>query len=299
MCWGKIVNPFENLSSKENVKTFIDKLLYNANIGYVGEYDEVGEYLFIDINNDGVDELIATLDASGRKFFDSIIIVFKEENKFKYQEIWSRRSGDSNHLSKEVIDVNNDGVKELLVMEEILPYPKYVLWTSVYELQNNKYVKADEKYSDFYKNKIIPELESKIKDMQNKNLFIEKNLNKSFLYYSYYFDIPKDAIVDATLRKNSRELTTKEKEVILSYFYLPLYKAYRVTKKDRKAGFDKAIQWSKSAFRELRRNAISVFEEFNNDESIKYLEILKQDKDNYVSGDAESTLERVKKQRRP
>ena len=63
---------------------------------------------------------------------------------------------------------------------------------------------------------------------------------------------------------------------------------------ESKSGFYRAVEWFYSIDPELRKNAILVFHDIGDEESIKYLEIATKDIDDWVSQYAKRSLEKMK-----
>jgi len=65
--------------SREAVEAFIQEL--------VSSEARVCGWEFVDLNNDGVNELVATLDSSGRQFCNTLVLISKTGNVFRTQSV--------------------------------------------------------------------------------------------------------------------------------------------------------------------------------------------------------------------
>jgi hypothetical protein len=128
---------------------------------------QVGDFEFEDINNDGVYELIVSHDFSGRGFINGIMIIYRTDGGFASQGIpsWNPDNYSGHDFSREIIDLNGDGLKEIIAYQPITEYEGAVnpmaFWPSVYRWNGKGYIKADEEFSEFYKTGVIPKLEKK------------------------------------------------------------------------------------------------------------------------------------------
>jgi hypothetical protein len=236
-----------------------------SDIEFLHRLFTVGEFRFVDLNGDGTYDLVASLDTTGRAFYVTAIIVRKVKQGFTYERIgsWNPENFAGHDFSKEIVDLNGDGVMEIIAHETMTEYEGAVnpiaFWPSVLRSNGEKYLKADEEFPEFYKTRIIPELEKKIESVRT--------------------------------RDDLREI---EKEEVSSYYYLPLFRAQRIIGADRKAGFSNAVRWINTGSERLKKNAIVVFEDVGDKDSVKYLQLLAADKDTIISEKAQRALEAVK-----
>jgi hypothetical protein len=252
----------------EYLKEFPQANAHLSDIDFLHKLFTVSEFRFVDLEGDGIYELVASLDNSGRAFYNTVIVIRKRNGRFESQGItsWNPRDYSRHDFSKELVDLNGDGVKEIVAYQPMTDYEGAVnpiaFWPSVYQWSGQSYIKADEQFPEFYKTRVIPELEKEINAIRQRE-----------------------------------ELEDLEKEILSSYYYLPLFKALRITGVDQKAGFNKAVSWVATGVEQLKKNAIVVFEDLADEDSIRYLESLARQRDAVISERVQRALDAIKKKR--
>jgi hypothetical protein len=128
--------------------------------GDVAVEPNVGEFLFVDLHNDGHIALVATLDFSGRGFYTRLLIVTLDNGSFKTQEITTNGASLSD-LKSRVVDLDSNGQKQFLVPRLLAPYSGATpvpTMTDVYAWNGMRYGAADNQYQDYYRNTVLPRL---------------------------------------------------------------------------------------------------------------------------------------------
>jgi hypothetical protein len=131
----------------------------------------VGEATFADIDGDGKLELIATLDYSGRSFFSSVIVVKKGKAGFTYSVVHSNGISVLD-LPSRLVDVNQDGRKELLVEQYMDQYEgamRVPVETAIFEWTGDKFVEASDKFPGYYRSVVIPKLEKDLAEVKSSS----------------------------------------------------------------------------------------------------------------------------------
>jgi hypothetical protein len=233
--------------SKEAVQAFVNDLLEE------NEHPAaVGDFQFVDLNQDGVYELVASLDYTGRDFYNAVVAVLKDYDAFRTQAFPAWNVAKIQNL---VADLNQDGIKELTIAEPLSDYEGaqcMAVWNRIYSWHGRAYVDASPSFPQAYE-KRLQELEQKI------------------------------ATIEA-------ELSEPLKEQALSCLYLERDKIYRFLRRDPKAGLQRAVRWMKSTDPSLRRKAVRVFADIRDEESLWNLQILSRDPDPSVSQGAQRSL---------
>jgi len=265
----KVDNP-KNITqaniSKRQVGDFVNVLMKADYSGLCNQHgEEIGEYMFMDLNNDNTYELILTSDGTcGRKIYNTVVIVSRRDDEFGYQVLYHLYNVLD--LSTIIKDLNRDGRQELLITKVFSDYcgtcPK-AFWTHIYTLREGKYVEASRNFPDYYFNQVIPRLEKKISELQAKQ-YVSEDMKR-------------------------------KKEIILSCYYVELDKALRFFSIDNTAGFERAKEWMVSDIPELRRNAVAVFQEIINEESLQCLAKLAKDIDKNVAFNAKRALDKLQR----
>jgi len=139
----------------------------------------IGDYDFIDLNNDGSYELVFTDDMSGRGFY-AIKVVQRIEQGYKIH--YGIGGFNEAEISDIVVDLNKDGIKEILVLEpieeEVRGFGNITFWTAIYNWDGEKLIRVDEKFPEYYQNILIEAAEN-IKELndelrEHKDLLLPK-----------------------------------------------------------------------------------------------------------------------------
>jgi hypothetical protein len=141
---------------KSEVATFLDRLTDNSSLP-----SKVGDFVFADVDADGQLELLATVDYSGRNFFNTLLIVHHDSDSFSLQTIpvWNMES-----LENRIRDLDNDSHMELILQKQLTPYlgaNPVAVWSAVYTLARSEYVDRSADFGLWYQSEIIPRLKQK------------------------------------------------------------------------------------------------------------------------------------------
>jgi hypothetical protein len=126
----------------------------------------IGEFTWTDLKRDGQYELVATLDLSGRSFFD-YLAVYERQSSGAIRVQWFPEQTAVGKLSSVIRDLNRDGQKEL-VIPTLFSAGSYgagsinAIWPAVYRLENGAYVEASRQFASFYDADILPQLDQEI-----------------------------------------------------------------------------------------------------------------------------------------
>jgi hypothetical protein len=230
--------------------------------------EEFGENKWFDANNDGTLELFITTTSSVRLFNDLFIFISDNGQKkfLQHEHVWML-----NDLKTAFRDFEGDGFYELvaqiyLVGEGGIGGPM-ALWTPVFRWNGSKYERADQLYKDFYVEK-LPEVESRLKDVKEGRSTLDMD------------DSGEEWL------KKAKEL--KDHQIAVETIVRD--KILRTIDRDKRAGFQKAFEWSHSDDVQMRRYAIFVFQDILDKESRKQLEVMTKDKDRSVANGARIAL---------
>jgi hypothetical protein len=151
--------PFAALVGKEQVVRYLADLSDNQDIDLT-----VGDFRKVDLNGDGRPELVATVDYSGREFYNTLMVVWQEPKGPRVQTIavWNMKS-----LEGAFKDLDGDGKLEILAQELLTPYlgvRPYAVWTSVRSLVGKEYIERSSHFRPFYENAVLPALQ---KDLEH------------------------------------------------------------------------------------------------------------------------------------
>lgn len=150
----------------------------------------VGEYEITDLKNDGKLEIVATIDSSGRAFYNTIYVVQKVNPEFQMIEIWAPGTNILD-LKSRIVDLNHDGVKELLVPRLLTSprfqtYPRAII-DDVYEWDGVGFRKADASFKDYYRS-LLPRLQSEL-DAVRQGRKLDVPAHKALLEEKYEREI--------------------------------------------------------------------------------------------------------------
>lgn len=117
--WGagqqKALNTTPDLRAQ--AKHLLQKLLPNADL----ITPTVGEAYFANLEKNSDIELLATVDYSGRGFFNTVVVVSQHQGRLEWTEVKSNSRSIEN-LKSHLVDVNGDGVPELVLQRYIDRY---------------------------------------------------------------------------------------------------------------------------------------------------------------------------------
>lgn len=191
-----------------------------------------------------------------------IVVFYKDGVLIKCQNIKT----ESGNIDSDLKDLNNDNIPELIIKRTIVGNASNaadVLWPEVYKWENNKFVLKSIEFKEYYINR-------------------KENLKNTLNYLKSNKGLKKDKLL--------KKLTQYQKADI----------TFHIDKIDRflgnkNAGFDNAVKWASTSDERLIHNAICVFEDIADDESIKQLEIIRNKKINNNSDYAQRVLDKIKK----
>ncbi len=126
--------------------------------------EKVGEFALVDLNNDGNLELVCTVDATGRDFFTSVVVLSQSKGETIQAHV-STNGYNLINLPSHLVDLNHDGIKEILVPRLLGPYAgadPVAAFTDVYTLLNGRLVQSDKQFREYYVHSKLPELKAQL-----------------------------------------------------------------------------------------------------------------------------------------
>jgi hypothetical protein len=124
----------------------------------------IGEYLIVDLNNDGQLEMLCTADATGRAFYTDLAVFSQQKGKIVRFDV-STNGANFVHLRFSLPDLNHDGKKEILVPDLLGPYnggDPAVILPDIYKFENGKLLKVNEEFSSYYTKTLLPHLKGQL-----------------------------------------------------------------------------------------------------------------------------------------
>jgi hypothetical protein len=263
----------------------------------------VGDFKWIDLNSDGVYDLLVSVDYSGRGFYNNLYIIMHNQDTYAYQEIRTenieRMDGSIEDLYKEtygsmqicfkgckliINDMDKDGYMELILPQRLTEYygaRPVAIWTAIYKLSGTKLQDASDQFKDFYKKVMLPKVDLDIRDTnKSEEAFRLKLLSGKHDYtekdIKFYEEIYEEG---------------------LSANWIIRDKISRLIGEDPKAGLERAKKWMYSPNDNLRKNAIVVFGEIKDEESISQLQKLLLDSELSVAENAKSVLKKIREKK--
>jgi hypothetical protein len=147
--------------SRDDISSFLTQLTESD------EAIHLGDFKFFSPENDSEYDLAASIDESGRGFFNTIVIVRKLDKGFSYQTV---QAWDVKSLDGLIKDVDGDRKKELLVPTGLTPYmgtrPVAVV-PIVYGREKGIYVNKSANYSAYYRTEVVPLLQQKLDKLKS------------------------------------------------------------------------------------------------------------------------------------
>jgi hypothetical protein len=124
----------------------------------------VMDYALVDLKGDGTIELVCRLDFSGRGLSYDLVAIARSPHGFHVALLES--PGELGKISDTVLDINNDGKKEVLVSEALragrdrsTPVPHF---THVYRYEGGQFVQSDRQFKHYYRSIVLPLLASEL-----------------------------------------------------------------------------------------------------------------------------------------
>jgi len=234
--------------------------------GWATEQLQVDEAMWIDLNNDRTKELAVTVSAAGPSGNVFIVIFFKSEPHILVQML-PTYSGST----KDFQDMDHDGCIEIIVREIVAwstSRAESTLFPSIYRWNGREYTESSARYPAYYHG-LRDRLAKQISDISALNL----------------------AEMAKSDERNAEELA-RWKGLRIADMKVALYRIEQILG-DERSGFEQAVQWWASGEDNLKRNAVAVFEDIGDEESIKHLEQAAEDEDKIVSRRAKQALRRL------
>lgn len=173
-------------------------------------------------------------------------------------------------LNGAIEDLDDDRTAELILR---VPFSEYrgtrplPIWTAVYKWNGVAFVDSSRKFPEFYKERILPTVESRIKDLTKASVTVESGDGESG-------NIKEEMISAETCIKDKISRTTGDNPT---------------------AGIEQARVWAKNKNPNLRANAVAVFADMNDPYFTTDLEALAADADPSVAENAKHARARLKK----
>ncbi len=143
--------------TKSDISTFIEST--TASDGDVG----ISSFIFDDLNGDGKLSLLASVDYSGREFFNNLILIKYREKKYSVENLSVHNATDVTAI---IFDIKNDGSKELLLPTALTPYlggpiPQ-ATYIKILGWNGSIYSNKSFEFSEYYRQAILPNLSAKL-----------------------------------------------------------------------------------------------------------------------------------------
>lgn len=252
---------------KSSLDTLIPNILPSEE-GWAIEELHVDEAMWIDLNNNRTQELAVTIDAAGPSANILIIIFFKREPHIFFQML-PTYSG----TMKDFQDMDNDGYTEIIAREIVAwstNRAEATLFPSIYKWDGKEYIESNARYPGYYHG-LLDSLTREISDISALNLA----------------DLAESG-------ERSEEELARWKELRIADKKVAVFRIERILG-EKRSGFEQAVRWLASEDDNLKRNAITVFEDLGDDDSITYLEQATAADNEIVSRRAEQALRRLRK----
>ncbi|MGB6603627.1 MAG: VCBS repeat-containing protein [Steroidobacteraceae bacterium] len=154
---------YEIFHNNQTVAEFVNETLPTEDQGL--EPLSVGEYRIIDLNNDGHLQLVCTVDVTGRAFYTGLVVFSQQNGRIVRSDTSTGNGANLNDLGSSIVDINHDGRKEILVPRLLGPYSgsrPVGRVVDVFKVRNGQMVKANQEFSGYYRDTLLPQLKSKL-----------------------------------------------------------------------------------------------------------------------------------------
>lgn len=241
------------------------------------EYTKVSQTMLADLNKDTMDELAVAVDRRCSSDPVLVVVFYKDGTNVKAQYCETEHA----NIQKDFRDLNNNGRYELITRSTVTSstcHAEVIPWPDIYDLSSGKYVKASNNFTLYYTD-LVDKLQKELKEIND--------MDPNDLAQKY----PNALGISG---ENPREKYRKWKEYRMADHYVIIDKARRLLG-EKKAGFDRAKQWLLTGDRQLKKNAITVFTDIGDANSITYLETASRDSDEMISKKAKIALRKLGK----
>jgi hypothetical protein len=238
--------------------------------------EQIGDFQWLDVDKDGVYELLVTYAASRAFFGGPAIFKSVAGKKVRLQTLngWMLR-----YLNDALKDLDGDGVPELLLPILLSEYrgARFMpVWTAVYKWNGEKFVDMSSQFSEFYHRDVLPEIEMQIQKAS----------------------VPWQPPAAGTASPEDIELSHQSHDEELATAWVVRDKIMRVLGEEPRAGVERAYEWARSPNENIRADAMVVFEELEDPAFTAELQVLAVDPYPSVAHGARRVLERLKKKSR-
>lgn len=271
--WSSSIHPTvaESRFKKQSVASFVEKLTGLAE--FSPNVLDVEEFKWVDLDDDGTYELIASVGFTGG-YFNELFVIKKQSKEYTFQ----RLSNFARFGEDTIQDLNGDGKQELILKEQYTrgSGQNIVLWTVVYAWSGKGFADASSSFPEFYKMKVLPEVEQRI---QQKKTFIQEELAGR---------LSGKTEVEAA---EAREINDE----VLAGDILVRDRILRAIGTDPAAGIDTLKTWAKDGNPVLRMFAARGFADAPALVAQEYLNMLSNDENSEVASYARTNVERLKR----
>lgn len=220
----------------------------------LGSEANLCSFKFADLSDDQFIELVASIDFSGRKFCNTILVVKKISGVFHAEqtEAWG-----VDNVGDVIVSIDGGKGRQLVIPKAISAYEGtgcVATWPAIYAYDGARLVDSTQSFQSFYQQKILS-LAGKIASAQANTSISES--------------------------ENDNEVACLQ---------MQQDKIKRVLGIDAKAGLDSALDWAQSNDSLLRGKAVSVFADIADAESLDRLKALTSDPDTGVAASARIAL---------
>jgi hypothetical protein len=161
------------------VKSFLNEI---ANDGDLTAPDiiDVDEFRIVDLDRDGLFELVALVSGTARKLSTNLEVVFHRPSgaqpvdrlatEFKGFIMRELTGFDIDDLNAVLRDLNNDGTYEIVMPELLGPYEgaarPSARMPEIYAWNGADYAKVSAKFPEFYRDEVLPRLERELEKLE-------------------------------------------------------------------------------------------------------------------------------------
>jgi hypothetical protein len=237
--------------------------------------EEIGDFRWVDIDKDGSYELVVTVGTPGRLIFNATVI-YKQYPGKKYlgQNIFVFTVQE---LDGVIQDLDNDCYPELVLPLLLSSYrgarPTYI-WPAVFKWNGSGMVDASKRFPAYYKKNVLPRVLKEIDEaaVRQEKYRLEVLSGKTRDTQSEIIEYARDLEEDLAVQQMIRDRIS------------------RLSGDNPTAGLALAKEWAKSKNENLREDAVLVFGEIRNKESLTELFALTRDPNSGIADMARDLL---------
>jgi hypothetical protein len=273
---------------KEDVLRLLEQL-YPADLaaGSMHPVYAMESFRFVSLEKDRI-YLVAVTDITGRDFFNCLEIILCDGKKC---DMWDQHSDAENDLNEQLVDIDGDGVFEMITTELAGGYdgatsrPLYLY--SIRKFMNGDMVDVSSKYLKYFQDHILPKMEADKREVEKTFKFL--NAPKPIRAQD---SDRRPTIEEETALRQYEAHETKWKAKATAELQYVQDEYHRRVLGEKTAGLENALRWAESDELEIKRFGIAVLELIESPLAAAAIQKLASSPDTSISERARMALDR-------